>query len=83
MAAIGAAELVLVLAFVAGALRRPSYGLVTLLHGISTLSSWQQYLQPFDNLLFFAAWPMLAACIALYLLRDDDVLLSADSSRRR
>jgi hypothetical protein len=28
----------------------------------------------FDNLLFFAAWPMLAACFALYLLRDLDTL---------
>src|SRR6266702_2667368 len=28
----------------------------------------------FDNLLFFAAWPMLAACITLYLLRDLDTL---------
>ena len=32
------------------------------------------YLEPFDHLLFFAAWPMLAACFALYLLRDDDTL---------
>jgi hypothetical protein len=31
-------------------------------------------LAPFDNLLFFAAWPMLAACITLYLLRDLDTL---------
>jgi hypothetical protein len=23
--------------------------------------------------MFFAAWPMLAACLALYLLRDEDV----------
>jgi putative oxidoreductase len=42
------------------------------LHGISTLSSYRQYLDPFDNLLFFAAWPMLAACVALFLLRDLD-----------
>ena len=81
MAAIGAGELLLVLVFVAGAFRRLTYGLVMLLHGVSTLSSWQQYLQPFDNLLFFAAWPMLAACIALYLLRDQDRLLSVDAAR--
>ncbi len=74
-------QLVVVLAFVAGALRRYSYGLILLMHGISTLSSWRQYLDPFDHLLFFAAWPMLAACIALYLLRDYDSLLSIDGRK--
>ena len=69
---IGALELILVLAFVTGSFKRISYGLVLVFHAISTLSSWQQYLAPFDHLLFFAAWPMLAACIALYLLRDLD-----------
>lgn len=71
---LGALELGLLLAFVAGIARRWTYGLVLVLHGISTLSSWSQYLQPFEgpNLLFFAAWPMLAACAALYLLRDQD-----------
>lgn len=71
---LGALELVLLLAFVAGVARRWSYGIVLVLHGASTLSSWSQYLHPFDgpNLLFFAAWPMLAACAALYLLRDSD-----------
>lgn len=69
---LGAAELALLLAFVAGLWRRFTYGAVLLLHAVSTLSSWQQYLDPFSNLLFFAAWPMLAACLALYLLRDAD-----------
>lgn len=69
---IGAVELVLVLAFVTGSWKRISYGLILIIHGISTLSSYQQYLDPFNNLLFFAAWPMLAACAALYLLRDLD-----------
>jgi hypothetical protein len=63
---------VLILAFVAGVQKRLTYGLVFVLHGISTLSSYRQYLDPFDNLLFFAAWPMLAACCALYSLRDLD-----------
>ncbi|MFU8817812.1 MAG: hypothetical protein ACNA7W_20895 [Pseudomonadales bacterium] len=71
---IGAAQLILVLAFVAGLYKRLTYGLVFVLHGISTLASWQQYLNPFENLLFFAAWPMLAACFALYVLRDGDTL---------
>jgi hypothetical protein len=69
-------ELALLAAFVAGAVKPWSYGLVTLLHGISTLASFRQYLAPFEgpNLLFFAAWPMLAACVALFLLRDRDTL---------
>lgn len=69
---IGIVELILILAFVIGYKKRLTYGAVFLLHGISTLSSCQQYLAPFDNLLFFAAWPMLAACFALYYLRDLD-----------
>jgi hypothetical protein len=72
MTALGAAELLLILAFAAGYRKRFTYGAVFVLHGISTLLSYRQYLQPFDNLLFFAAWPMLAACFALYLLRDLD-----------
>src|SRR3990170_2887245 len=72
MAAIGIAELLLILMFIAGVQKRISYGGVLLLHGISTVASYRQYLDPFNNLLFFAAWPMLAACFALYLLRDFD-----------
>jgi len=53
------------------------------MHGISTLSSWPRYIAAFDNLLFFAAWPMLAACVALFLLRDSDTLLSVDTLRQR
>ena len=71
---LGALELVVLLAFVAGIARRWSYGIVLVLHAVSTLSSWRQYLDPFEgpNLMFFAAWPMLAACVTLYLLRDAD-----------
>lgn len=70
--ALGVAEFLLILAFVAGIQKRFTYGAVLVLHGISTLSSYRQYLDPFNNLLFFAAWPMLAACFALYWLRDLD-----------
>ena len=69
---IGGLELVLILAFVVGVAKRFTYGALLVLHLGSTLSSYQQYLDPFKNLLFFAAWPMLAACAALYLLRDLD-----------
>jgi hypothetical protein len=67
-------EAVLLVAFILGIMQKFTYGTVLLLHSISTLASFQQYLHPFDsnNLLFFAAWPMLAACYALYTLRDLD-----------
>ncbi len=80
LAIIGIVQLAIVLAFVAGLWRTWSYGLVLAMHTVSTFSSWRQYINPFENLLFFAAWPMLAACVALFLLRQNDNLLSADSA---
>lgn len=80
--AVGVAELLLLAAFVAGWRKRWIYGAVMVLHGASTLSSFRQYLAPFTgpNLLFFAAWPMLAGTVALYLLRDHDRLSLESSS---
>lgn len=73
---LAAIELLLLLAFVTGYRRRFSYAAVLVLHAASTFASYRQYLAPFagEDLLFFAAWPMLAACVTLYLLRDQDVL---------
>lgn len=79
---IGIAQAAIVLAFTLGLFRTFSYGAVLLMHTVSTLSSWGQYLEPFDNLLFFAAWPMLAACIALFILRRSDTM-SIDHLRGR
>ncbi len=78
MYGIGVIELVILAGFVTGAWKRFTYGVVLVLHAISTFSSYKQYLAPYDgpNILFFAAWPMLAACLALYLLRDRDTLFS-------
>ena len=69
---IGVLELLLLFAFLAGYRKRFTYGLVFLLHAASTLSSYRQYLDPFEHLLFFAALPMLAACFTLYYLRELD-----------
>lgn len=71
---VGLVELVIIIGFVLGVQKSMTYGTVLVLHGISTLSAFRQYLSPFDgpNLLFFAAWPALAACYALYVLRDLD-----------
>jgi putative oxidoreductase len=73
---LGVIELAVILAFVLGFAKRWSYGLVLLLHAISTLASYQKYLNPLQppNLLFFAAIPMLAACFVLYYLREADEL---------
>ena len=70
---LGALQLILMLAFLAGIKKRITYGVVFIMHGLSTLSSYNQYIYGFNNLLFFAAWPMWAACFALYLLRDQDI----------
>jgi len=81
---IGIAELVLLIGFVMGFAPWLTYGLVLLLHAVSTFSSFHQYLHPFEgpNLLFFAAWPMLGACFTLYYLRDLDTLFRLGSSNR-
>ncbi|MDQ2868017.1 MAG: hypothetical protein M3R59_06340 [Verrucomicrobiota bacterium] len=70
------AEIALLIAFVIGLAKRWTYGAVFLLHALSTFSSYHQYLTPFEkvNLLFFAAWPMLGACFALYYLRAADTI---------
>lgn len=78
-AVIGVFELLLILAFVAGLWRRWTYAGVLIIHAASTFMSYEQYMDAFDNLLFFAAWPMLAACLALYWLRDWDTLLVVPS----
>lgn len=82
MAAIGGAQLLVEVAFVAGAFRTFTYGFVLAAHLVSTLASWPGYVEPFDHLLWFAAWPMLAACVALFLLREKDTLWSVDAVRR-
>lgn len=73
---IGVLQLLLILSFLLGQWKRLTYGLVLFFHSVSTFSSFPQYLDPFNHLLFFAAWPMLAACISLYLLRNEDTLFT-------
>jgi uncharacterized membrane protein YkgB len=72
--AIGAVEIIVLLMFLVGYKKNFSYTAVLLFHAVSTLSAFKQYLTPFEgtHLLFFAAWPMLAGCIALFLLRYED-----------
>lgn len=81
--AIGIVELLVLIGFVIGFQKKFTYGLVLLFHAVSTLSSAKFYFTPYadgPNLLFFAAWPMLAACLALFLLRDQDTLWTVKKS---
>jgi hypothetical protein len=73
---LGSLQLILVLAFGLGIKKRVTYGLIFFMHAVSTLSTFSKYIEPWQNLLFFAAWPMLAAIYALYILRDEDTLLT-------
>jgi len=80
---LGALQLAVLAAFAAGLAKTWTYGLMLAMHGVSTLSTWREFLSPYEgsNLLLFAAWPTLGACLALFLLRDYDVLLSAPSRK--
>ncbi|MBE9008145.1 hypothetical protein IQ259_24560 [Fortiea sp. LEGE XX443] len=75
---IGVIQLLIILGFAAGFQKRWTYLLVLFFHSASTFSSFRQYFDPFKNLLFFAAWPMLVACFTLYYLRDLDTLYTVD-----
>lgn len=74
LAGIAVVQLALEIAFVLGLWKTVTYGYVLVAHGLSTVSSWRQYLDPLDHLMFLAAIPMLAACAALFLLRHEDTL---------
>ncbi|MBI3778241.1 MAG: DoxX family membrane protein [Gammaproteobacteria bacterium] len=81
--AAGVLEILLGLAMLAGLWKTVTYGLGLLLHAISTLATYEQLLFPFgENHLFIASIPVLAAFIALFLLRRQDKLLSLDASVR-
>ncbi len=75
---VASAELAILAAFLLGLWKTLSYGAVLVFHAVSTFSTFEIYLTPFaeSHLLFFAAWPMLAACLALFLLREADTLLT-------
>ncbi len=73
---IGIAQGVIVLAFVLGVAKTWSYGAVLAMHAVTTLVSFSAYLEPLKNILFFSAWPMLAALVTLFLLRREDRIAS-------
>lgn len=71
---------VLLLAFVTGFKKRISYGLVFLLHAVGTLMTLPYLIPGTENfkILFMAAIPTAAAMGLLYILRNEDTLLSID-----
>ncbi len=81
MLGIGVLQLVLVLAFAAGVFKTLTYGAVTLMHAVSTFASYERYLDPLarPNILFWAAVPVLAAMIALFILRARDQMWTLGS----
>jgi uncharacterized membrane protein YphA (DoxX/SURF4 family) len=80
---IGGLEIILSVAILIGFLKSYSYGLGVIVHGISTLSTWPQLIDPFGkNHLFIAGIPVLFAFIALYLMRKKDTLWSITLQRR-
>ena len=81
---IGVVQLTIIVGFLLGFQKRFTYGAVLVLHSISTFSSFKQYFAPYENvnLLFFAAWPMLAACFTLFYLNDLDTLWTIQKQRR-
>lgn len=75
---LGVAQGVLLIGFLFGFAKTYTYGAMLVMHAASTLVSFPRYLAPFDgaNLLFYAAWPTLAAFVVLFLLRDHDTLFT-------
>lgn len=76
---LGALQMIFLFAFLAGIKKRLTYGAVLVMHFISTLSTWQFLIAPYANprdILFMAAIPMLSACLALYLMRNEDTLFT-------
>jgi len=85
---LGALQIALAAALLIGFKRRWSYGLATLLHTYSVVSSWRSLIDPWGLIygevkhLFLAGVPVLAGFIVLYMLREMD-LWTVDGRRGR
>lgn len=81
--ALGVAQTAVILGFLVGFAKRWTYGALLVMHGISTVSTWERLIDPYTtpNHLFWAAVPALAALAMLYLMRDEDRLFTVSSRR--
>ena len=79
---LGILQMIIIIAFIGAYKRTYSYLAVLIMHTVSTISSYERYLDPWTvpNLLFFAAWPMLAAIVVLFYLRDLDTKFSFEKN---
>lgn len=75
---IGALWIILLIAFLLGFKKRISYGLVFVLHAGAIIVALPYYIYGLETFsqLFLAAIPAAAAMGLLYVLRDEDTLLS-------
>lgn len=79
LAMIGAVQILLILAFAAGAFKTWTYAAIFLMHGAGTFAGWSRMIPPYGpgaSMTFWAAVPVLAGILALFLLRDRDRLLA-------
>ncbi len=62
----------------AGMFKLCTYGAILAMHAVSSLSTYKELLNPYEppNHLFWAAVPLLAALIALFLLWEENNLLN-------
>lgn len=76
--AIGVFAIISLLAFLVGFKKRISYAAVFLIHAVGTVLIIPKLVLFTDNLVlvFLASLPALAAMALLYVLRDEDTLLS-------
>ncbi len=83
---LGIVQMAVIAGFAAGFAKLWTYGAALAMHAASTLSTYAHLIRPWaegSELLFWAAVPVLAALIALFLLRDEDRLLSIDVARSK
>jgi hypothetical protein len=84
--AIGVLQTIVVVVFAMGALKPWSYGAVLVMHGVATIASLGRMIPPYGpgaNKLFWAAVPVLAAMLVLFVLRERDTLVSLGGTSKR
>ena len=78
---IGIVQTAIILLFLAGLFKLWTYGALLGMHTVSVIASHQPLFNPYmpPNHLFWAGVPTLGALIALFLMRDEDQLLTLSS----